>query len=262
MEWFAGGEVTTLNHIHRTDQAGLLAAGTNLRQLIAPGQGPGLSIAQVWSNLVPFRIGSAIRGAQGSVAVLYPPGGAQWAQALTLRLAQGLHSNHYNIPPIHLAHETRVSDEIEAAVAAIGDVEGAGFEEIMGRIAQMQNPPLWIPRVHASVSASVHKLGKENWTAAEFQTLLERTAANHRAYSGDRPRGVPLLSIHAAKNRQFDHVIILWPHGVPGSDEFKARLLYNAITRARRSCKVFVRSADLLNAPPFTFGQQVAAAFG
>lgn len=260
MEWFATGEITSLNQIHRTNQAGLLAAGANLRQLIAPVEGPGLSIGHVWSNLVPFRIGSAIRAARGSVVILYPPAGAQWAQALALRLAQGLHSNHYNIPPIYLAHEPRASDEIEAAMAALGDIEGLTSQELRSRIELVPNQPLWMPRVQSSIRASAEKVGKENWAAGELRALLDRTAANYRAYSADRSRGVPLLSIHGAKNRQFDHVIILWPHGVPGSDEFKARLLYNGITRARLSCKVFVRSPDLLNASPFTFVQQAAVA--
>jgi superfamily I DNA/RNA helicase len=91
---------------------------------------------------------------------------------------------------------------------------------------------------------------------------MERKAANHRAFSGDRQRGIPLLSIHQAKNRQYDHVIILWPHGVPGNDDLKARLLYNGITRARRSCKVFVRAQELLNAAPFTFAPPPVAAVG
>ena len=61
------------------------------------------------------------------------------------------------------------------------------------------------------------------------------------------------FELHQAKNRQFDHVIILWPHGVPGGDQLKARLLYNGITRARVSCRVFVRAEALLQQAPFAF---------
>ena len=262
MAWFATGEVTPLNHIHRTNQAGLLAAGANLRQLIAPAQGPGLQIRYEFPNLAPFKIGAAIAGAQGTVAALYPPGGTQWAQSLAQRLAQGLYSANYNIPPIILTHEPRAADEVTAVMDALGDVEGAAYHDIIGRIHAIGSPPRWIARVQNSLRDGSNRFGKMNWSTAEVRSLMERTAANHRAFSGDRPRGIPLLSIHQAKNRQYDHVIILWPHGVPGNDELKARLLYNGITRARRSCKVFVRAQELLNAAPFTFAPPPVAAVG
>ncbi|EPE93850.1 ATP-dependent helicase [Rhizobium grahamii] len=260
MTWFATGDITPLDQIHRTNQAGLLAASANLRQLIAPAPGQGLQIHYEYPNMAPFRIGSAIAAAHGTVAVLYPPGGGSWAQSLAQRLSQGLYSAKFNIPPIILAHEARAADKVNAMMAAIGDIDDMGYKDLMRRIAPLEDQPLWMPRVQASLRASAHRLGKTNWTSGEVRTLMERTAANHRAYSGDRPRGVPLLSIHQAKNRQFDHVIILWPPGVPGDDELKARLLYNGITRARRSCKVFVRTQALLNEAPFVFAQPAFAA--
>jgi len=253
MAWFNGGEVTHLNHNHRTEMAGLLNAGASLRQLSAPSQGPGLRIAHEWVNVVPFKIGAAIAGAHGSAAVLYPPAGAAWAQAIAVRLAQGLHSANYNIPPITLAHEPRVSDEVNATMAAFTGLAGASLHDVNTRLAQVENPPRWLSQVQVSVLRSAQKQGKIIWSEPEIRNLMERKAANFRAYSAERRGGVPLLSIHQAKNRQFDHVIVLWPHGVPGSDEFKARLLYNGITRARRSCKVFAHSANLLQQPPFTF---------
>nr|WP_072597122.1 ATP-binding domain-containing protein [Sinorhizobium americanum] len=259
MEWFATGEITLLNRIHRTNRAALLTAGANLRQLTAPGQGPGLRVTYEWPNMMPFKVASAIRQAQGTVAVLYPPGGSAWAQSLSLRLAQGLHSAAYNFPPIYLAHEPRAADEIDTVMDALGDIEGAVFQDVISRMAPIADPPLWLAKVRNSLRAGFDRFGKTNWSAEEVRSLLERTAANHRAYSRDRSRGIPLLSIHQAKNRQYDQIIILWPHGVPGNDEFKARLLYNGITRARRGCKIFVRAEELLHAAPFTFAPPVLA---
>jgi UvrD-like helicase C-terminal domain len=54
-----------------------------------------------------------------------------------------------------------------------------------------------------------------------------------------------------AKNREFDGVVVLWPYTVAGSAEQKRRLLYNAITRAKRSCTVLVQNENLLQGPPF-----------
>jgi superfamily I DNA/RNA helicase len=59
------------------------------------------------------------------------------------------------------------------------------------------------------------------------------------------------MSIHQAKNREFDRVVVLWPYEVSGSDERKRRLAYNAITRARHEAHVIVQSEGRVKQPPF-----------
>lgn len=59
------------------------------------------------------------------------------------------------------------------------------------------------------------------------------------------------MTVHGAKNREFDNVIVLWPAGITGSDDQKRRLLYNAVTRAKSRCLVLVQAKALLNQAPF-----------
>jgi len=61
-----------------------------------------------------------------------------------------------------------------------------------------------------------------------------------RAYCAYSPKRI-VTTVHGAKNREFDNVIILWPYKVPSDNEQKRRLLYNAITRSKRNCMVLVR---------------------
>jgi len=61
-----------------------------------------------------------------------------------------------------------------------------------------------------------------------------------RAYSGHSPKRI-VTTVHGAKNREFDNVIIIWPYKVPSDAEQKRRLLYNAVTRSRRNCMLLVR---------------------
>ncbi len=253
MTWFQSGEITQLSHIHRTSMSGLLKAGANLRGLAAPSVGPGLSIKYEFPNNAPFRIGAAIASAQGTRAVLFPPAGRNWAEAIANRLRQGLHSRTTNIAPIRLTLEPRATDEAGDVMAGVDKDDVLSSAEIGERFAQLENPPRWIGHVTAAVVGSMRRQGKMRWTGAELRSLVERKAANFRAYTNDRVSGIPLLGIHQAKNRQFDHVVILWPHGVPGSNELKARLLYNGITRARKSCKVFIRGKELMQQAPFAF---------
>lgn len=59
------------------------------------------------------------------------------------------------------------------------------------------------------------------------------------------------MTVHQAKNREFDGVVVLWGFKISGDAEQKRRLLYNAVTRARSWCEVIVQSSKLLQQPPF-----------
>lgn len=58
-----------------------------------------------------------------------------------------------------------------------------------------------------------------------------------RAY-GHRSSFRTAATVHGAKNREFENVVVVWPYGVTGSVEKQRRLLYNAITRAKSNCIV------------------------
>ncbi len=49
------------------------------------------------------------------------------------------------------------------------------------------------------------------------------------------------MTIHQAKNREFESVVVLWPLKLGGNPEQKRRLLYNAVTRARGRAVVIVQ---------------------
>jgi DNA helicase IV len=66
-----------------------------------------------------------------------------------------------------------------------------------------------------------------------------------------QPEQSPTVSVALAKNREFDGVVVLWPYAVGGDAEQKRRLLYNAVTRAKRWCLVLLQGAQLRRQPPF-----------
>ena len=49
------------------------------------------------------------------------------------------------------------------------------------------------------------------------------------------------LTVHGAKNREFDYVIVLWPYRIPSERTYRRKLLYNAITRARKDAVIIVQ---------------------
>lgn len=254
LQWFATGTVDTLQVVHRTGRPGLLSAGVALRNLRSPQPGEGLRIENKFPNVVPFAVAATLARATGTKALIYAPSGRSWVDSIITRAAQGMQSPGYGrIPPLRLVHEDRHNDEKQAILDAFAGIGTADTDEALAALAALADPPAWASTVENAIVKAAQTQGCTSWCVNELTDLVERKAAHHRAYGYQRTRGIPVMSIHQAKNRQFDHVVLLWPPGVPGSDEYKARLLYNGITRAAQQCNVLVRTQPLLNQAPFRF---------
>jgi DNA helicase IV len=59
------------------------------------------------------------------------------------------------------------------------------------------------------------------------------------------------LTVQQAKNREFEGVVVIRAYQVGGDIEHKRRLLYNAVTRAKRWCNVIFQGKNILTAAPF-----------
>lgn len=112
--------------------------------------------------------------------------------------------------------------------------------------------PPWMTSVLNALAYIRRTSERDIWSYDDLIALWERKANAHRAYSFALPFGIKMMSIPAAKNRQFRDVVVLWPAGVPGGADRQRRLLYNAITRAEQNCTVLVQTADILRHPPFS----------
>lgn len=94
------------------------------------------------------------------------------------------------------------------------------------------------------VVARAHKFSRLRGIRDIPQGVVERhidtVVHERRAYCGYSPKRI-VTTVHGAKNREFDNVIIIWPYRVRSDTEQKRRLLYNAITRSKRNCMLLVR---------------------
>lgn len=80
----------------------------------------------------------------------------------------------------------------------------------------------------------------------EFIYTLNQFIHTHdNFYRKERISKLTLTTIHAAKNREFDTVIILWPYEVSGNTLYKRKLLYNAITRAKTNAIIIVQNKTM-----------------
>lgn len=92
---------------------------------------------------------------------------------------------------------------------------------------------------------------KVQFTRDEVVKLVEQSFSLRRQSRRSDVRGWKGMTVHGAKNREFDNVIVLWPAATGGSDDQKRRLLYNAVTRAKERCIVLVQASAQMSRAPF-----------
>jgi superfamily I DNA/RNA helicase len=103
-------------------------------------------------------------------------------------------------------------------------------------------------------------VGQLSFSLGDLRTESSRVLQRLRSRSSRNFRGTAAMTIHQAKNREFQNVIILWPVEVAGKPESLRRLLYNGVTRAKSRVLVIVHSPpdkkgqvkDRLASPPFS----------
>jgi superfamily I DNA/RNA helicase len=101
------------------------------------------------------------------------------------------------------------------------------------------------------ISRQRRLFGRREFRSSEIREAVRQLVQHSRGHAHHEERRLSAMSIHQAKNREFDRVVVLWPYEVSGSDERKRRLAYNAITRARHEAHVIVQNKARVGQSPF-----------
>lgn len=245
---------TSLTICRRTNNAELLAAaravregqavrrdGQRFRVQVTPGRP---NFAATWlANAIAWRAGG------GNLAVLTPSRRGGFADDIVRLVRAGPLGRRGN-GPFPVVWES--SDEAERA-ALWQELAMPAACSVTDALAALE-PHTHSPSVKAAKSWIAQQrrvLGIEQITADQVRCQINRAFAARRRHGGPAHGDYVAMTIQQAKNREFDHVVIIWPYTVRNDDEQKRRLFYNAITRAKRSCLVLVQAQELLDAPPF-----------
>jgi UvrD-like helicase C-terminal domain/AAA domain len=238
----------------RTNQVGLIAAAQAIRagkaviaarDLViraAPGTPPYHQAAAVVTNAIKWNGGSEI-------AVITPSRSGGFAAGVINRVATGPVGQQQN-GPYDIRWE--LSDE-EFAKQQMSDLnlpEDGNFDATMRVLGASGNhPAVWMCRDWVMRS---HKLtGVTIFRPELIREQLKICFARHRRLSRGRSSRLIAMTVHQAKNREFEGVVVIWPYTVAGDAEQKRRLLYNAVTRAKNWCTIVVQNANVLRQPPF-----------
>lgn len=248
----AAAQTERLAQVRRTNFAGLLMAATAIRNGQAPANGPGFRILPPGAStpLAATLLANAIAWRQGgNVAVITPALQGGYARSVVARVGQGPCGQQANGPySIHWEGTDR--DETRAIVAELELPRVASGSATLAALRLL--PPSGPVRASmAWVDTQIHALGRAEFAREEIEAIIARNVAFRRQYSGSGAHLFTAMTVQQAKNREFDGVVVLWPYQVGGDEEHKRRLLYNAVTRARRWCHVIVQGQNILAAPPF-----------
>ncbi|MDE2570129.1 MAG: ATP-dependent helicase [Sphingomonadales bacterium] len=243
----------TLVHVHRTNAAGLLAAATAIRAGNPPVNGNGFRILPPGASvpLAATLLANAIAWRQGgNVAVITPSLQGGFARSVVARVAQGPCGNQQNGPYI-IQWEGNDRDEAQAIIA---DLDLQAEAPAAAACAALRSLARTGPaRATLSwVENQIHACGRTQFTKAEIEAVIARQVSLRRQYGGNISYQLTAMTVQQAKNREFDGVVIIWPYQVGGDAEHKRRLLYNAVTRAKRWCNIIAQHQNILGAAPFS----------
>ncbi len=249
--WLAKAErMTELTLPRRTNVPTLLAAAAALRAGTAPVSDgaflirPGFQVALA-ATFLANELGWY--GVRKTVAVITPSGGKFATDVVNL---VGQRRTKQRNGPFSIrwerSEDKMVNEYLEklafvpmlSAIEAKAAVGNAGDDRVLGDVVD------YLDRQRRAK-------GRSHFTAQEVEAVVRQSFSNRRRFGSDNVRGLRAMTVHGAKNREFDNVVVLWPAAIKGDAEHQRRLLYNATTRAKSRCLVLVQSQDALAKPPF-----------
>ncbi len=244
-EWVGGfegdAEIITLTECHRTSDRRLCNATEALRRdecvqeetipvIACPSYGP--AAYRIIERLV---YGSGVPTWKGTCAVITPTHDNWIGQVLGSCRKQ---LEDKGLSTIHWFAEISEEQDRGRLLAALDVADESRSSEPWRRPATAGEPLMKETLEHIDRVSRVRGLpdisrGAVAHLARSFLHVV-RTRRHHT------PKRV-VTTIHGAKNREFDHVFVLWPYNVPSNYELTRRLLYNAVSRARVSAMILAR---------------------
>ena len=246
-------EPETLVQVRRTNAPGLLAAATAIRAGNAPINGAGFKLLPPGASvpLATTLLANAIAWRQGGdVAVITPALQGGFAKSVVRPARSGAVRQTYTMgltPSIGKAM-TATRRRRSSLVSILPPMRRRRLPA--QRCGSCREPDPCVRHCRGSKIRFTPADGT-NFTRAEIEAVIARQVSLRRQHGGGASHQLTAMTVQQAKNREFEGVVVIWPYQVGGDAEHKRRLLYNAITRAKRWCNVIVQSQHILDAAPF-----------
>ncbi len=250
------GTVVSLTSNHRTSAPGLLTAASALRDgQKVPLKGKGFKILGAFNaNVGASHVSQTLTWwrARESVAVITPVRAetSRFVRELARRVEEGPFERT-GAGPHPLRWESSQGEDVQEILTALRLPEDESLPVQMSEALSSLDDSGIYKAVRSWIDRERRLTGRTIFTQSEVRHEIRRIHQRTRAYRRAREQGVRLTTVHQAKNREFESVIVLWPYETVGSRDRKRRVLYNAITRARREALVVVQNPKRCYEPPF-----------
>lgn len=244
-------ELNTLVNIWRTNQSRILESSRALRTSEPTNRGVKIQFVPS-KDMAAFVILSNMQwydkmGSTGSVAIISPvgPGGDAFVRHTLQRIH--LPMERKGPKPYKLGERPYLVEGRERITAQQILTSLQEWESI--EVVTSEHLSIWIFDNHPGLNHAVMrakrmmKLRNVNQISkVEFTGLLSSSIHFVNTYLFRTGNNRIFLTVHGAKNREFDDVFILWPkYTLPKGDLYLRKLMYNAITRAKRKVIVIVQ---------------------
>jgi len=229
----------------------LLAAAVAVRAGAAPAAAQDFRIMTTPSPAMAAAcLANAVAwGGGGSVAVITPSLQGGFARNVVARVCAGPCGQQGN-GPYAIRWEHSEHEEAAKLVAALAVPDPCSLQQALQALTALpQCGP--VRQTQTWLRHQERAFGRTRFSPTEVKTNLARQVGLRRHRTADDGPGLPAMTVQQAKNREFEGVVVVWPYQVGGDAEHKRRLLYNAITRARRWCTVLVQGGALPRGAPF-----------
>lgn len=244
-------EPEVLDVVRRTDVGDLLAAAQAIRQ----GEPPRHAQRFRLMNAPSFHVAAAMLANGiawrngGNVAIITPSLAGGFVRDTIGKVTRQPCGRNGNGPyAISWDHSER--DELDKLIEGFEMAEGATAAATVAALRRLPGS-FALRQCIASVERQVRTRGVENFRRSDIVEIIGWNLSKGRQRAVRAEAAFTAMTVQQAKNREFDGVVVIWPYQVGGDDEHKRRLLYNAVTRARRWCAVIVQGPAMPRSAPF-----------
>lgn len=244
-----------LKQVHRTDQSGLLEAARALREGDpCPLNGTGFKVYghPKGPNMATFFAAMELTTNKwSSAAIITPTMKCPQVKTLIERLQKNSYGKHDQFGPFRVRMETGpevLANNLFEQIAPPKDISYVDAVDVL----QPHRDNSTAKRTAQLLKHRQRVRGDGSINRQEFLDLLIAQAVEASRFAPSREIGLQAMTVHGAKNREFDGVVAIWPFRISGEEEQRRRLLYNAVTRAKKWCAVVCLNAKQLKETPFT----------
>jgi superfamily I DNA/RNA helicase len=240
----------TLEQVRRTTVQGILNAAAALRRGEPPASDGRFRIIPAQGLYVAAAaLASAIKWRRGSeVAVIAPSLQGGFAASVVKRVCETACGRERH-GPYRIVWEESDQDESGNLVHRLRLTDDETSESLRTKLSAVARTSV-TRGVLSWIRDQSRIQGRDMFKRSEVEKIIRREVQQkHRRY--EWRSNFMAMTVHQAKNREFDGVVVIWPYQVGGDAEHKRRLLYNAITRSKNWCSVIVQNPSVLESAPF-----------